>query len=133
MVGPLPTRARVFVTVICTAAVTAAVVVLWPGDDMREVGIIQAVARTETDLGLSIEACNAARKEADVVETAEEVVITVTSFDDSEGDDCADGVDVELGAPLGSRTLIDGSDGDRLVCAQGPEDRHRRCARASEL
>ncbi len=131
MVEPLPTWARVLLIVGVAAAVFVAAIVWWAGDGMREVGIIEAVARTETELGLSISACNAARNDVDVVETDEEVVITVTSSDAPGGDDCADGVEVELGAPLGSQTLIDGSNGDRLVCGHELEGRDRRCSRVN--
>lgn len=58
---------------------------------------------------MTVASCNASPA-AEVQGSAERVVITVTA--DRPGmnqDDCADGLSVELGDPLGSRSLFDGS------------------------
>ena len=72
---------------------------------------IYAAARS-TDgivIRLDVRTCNA-ELTATVDENAERVVVTVTAKGDYEAGDCSDILLIELAVPLGTRTLIDGSD-----------------------
>ena len=59
---------------------------------------------------LWVDTCNG-DPEVDVVESAEEVTVTVVSTRRNPGDACQDDVSVTLEAPLGDRELIDGATG----------------------
>jgi hypothetical protein len=69
-------------------------------------------------LHLWIDTCNG-EPETDVVETAEDVTITVVSTKRDPGNACQDPVTVTLAAPLGDRPLIDGSTGDEPEPMEG--------------
>ncbi len=61
-------------------------------------------------LHLWVDTCNG-DPEVDVVETAQEVTVTVVSTRQNPGDACLDDVSVRLEEPLGDRGLIDGATG----------------------
>jgi hypothetical protein len=61
-------------------------------------------------LHLWVDTCNG-DPETDVVETADDVTVTVVSTGGDPGDACQDPVTVTLTAPLGNRRLLDGSTG----------------------
>jgi hypothetical protein len=61
-------------------------------------------------LHLWVDTCNG-DPETDVVETADDVTVTVVSTGGNPGDACQDPVTVTLTAPLGNRRLLDGSTG----------------------
>jgi len=71
-----------------------------------------------TRLEVSVNTCNR-NPSVDAEETSEEVRLTVTA-DEPSGDgenDCADGDDVTLEAPLGDRIVIDDSTGEQVEVA----------------
>ena len=63
-------------------------------------------------LEISVASCNADHG-IEVQEDLQTVAVWVTAANDS-GDDCADGITIELEAPLGDRTFVDGHDLDTL-------------------
>lgn len=63
-----------------------------------------------TQLALGLDTCNADLS-AEVDETEHEIVISVTARNDSP-DDCADQLIVDLTEPLGTRSVVDASDGE---------------------
>jgi len=65
---------------------------------------------TDDVLRLRIDTCDGA-PEVGVVETDDDVTVTVVSTRRDPGDACQDAVTVTLAAPLGERTLIDGTTG----------------------
>lgn len=70
----------------------------------------------EKQIGLEVGACHADLS-ADVVETPDEVVVEVTARN-ADQNDCTGYILVELDAPLGSRSLIDGHN-DRELFVEG--------------
>ena len=85
--------------------------VLFSDDRRRAAQILDAHMAGPSTLVLGISACNAGNNEVDVVERADEVVLTATTDDPLGGDDCADGVTVDLGEALANRRIVDGSTG----------------------
>jgi len=69
-------------------------------------------------LHLWVDTCNGAPR-ADVVEADDDVTVTVVSTRRDPGDACLDAVTVTLTAPLGERTLIDGSTGQEPEPMEG--------------
>jgi hypothetical protein len=69
-------------------------------------------------LHLWIDTCDG-DPETDVVETADDVTVTVVSTRRDPGDACQDPVTVTLTAPLGDRSLIDGSTGQEPEPMEG--------------
>lgn len=104
-------RRRVALIAVGIAAVLVAVLLVQSlfSDDRREVEILDAQPTGSSTLVLTISACNADSNKVDVVERAEEVVLTVTTDDPVGGDDCADGVTVDLREPLADRRIVDGT------------------------
>jgi hypothetical protein len=92
-------------------AVTLAVVALACSDHERETSVFAAQLLGDRTLELSLGACNAEKNEATVTEDESSVTVRVVSTNPSEGEDCADGVTVELDEPLGDRELIDATTG----------------------
>jgi hypothetical protein len=83
-------------------------------EDSRTVSIFAADYREQTrDLGLSVSSCKA-DLEAEVVETAAEVEVTVTGTGGSSMLDCADGLEAQLDRPLDGRQVVDGSSGQAI-------------------
>jgi len=79
-------------------------------EDSRTVSIFATEYREQTrELGLSVNSCKA-HLEAEVVETAAEVRVTVTATGGSSMD-CADGLDVQLHRALDGRQVVDGATG----------------------
>jgi hypothetical protein len=71
----------------------------------------------EERIEISVDTCYADLT-ADVAETSQTVTITVTSRNTTTRA-CLDGMFVELGAPWGGRTVIDGSDGEEVSVLPG--------------
>ncbi|MGY1905029.1 MULTISPECIES: hypothetical protein [unclassified Modestobacter] len=69
-------------------------------------------------LHLWLETCNGDPK-TDVVQTDDDVTVTVVSTKHDPGDACQDAVTVTLDDPLGSRTVIDGSTGREASPMEG--------------
>lgn len=85
--------------------------------DHGDAEIRHASIVTETEVSLLVPTCNATLT-VDVEETESEVRVAVSYTDDSVGDDCADGVVVQLDRPLGDRRLYD-KVGERFVSVEG--------------
>jgi hypothetical protein len=81
-----------------------------PGN--RQAEIVLAELQGTRTLLISVDACDADHNQVSVDETAQAVTVTVVTDDPPGGTDCADGVRVELDAPLAARDLIDGSTGE---------------------
>ncbi len=68
-------------------------------------------------LVVEVDTCNEPSTEVDVVESADDVLITANS-DSSFGcggrDDCLDVIEVTLDEPLGDRTVTDGNSGEAV-------------------
>ena len=64
---------------------------------------------------LTIGACNAEDNRAEVAVNEDEVVITVSTHDPVGGDDCADGLTVDLPEPLDGRPIVDGSTSEQVT------------------
>ncbi len=84
----------------------------------NEADITSASIEGEARLALGVNTCNADLS-ADVDETEDKIVITVTARNDS-SDDCADQLIVDLAEPLGTRSVVDGSDGRELFVEGRP-------------
>lgn len=82
---------------------------------LREVEIYDALLRNDegTVIELSVGSCGA-RHRIEVEESETRVEVSVLAGKDSAGDDCSDGVEVMLDAPLGDRVLIDASTGEEV-------------------
>ena len=63
-------------------------------------------------LSLNLEACNATSNRAEVDERPGIVTMRVTTDGPPGGDDCSDGITVDLEGPLAGRRLRDGSTGE---------------------
>lgn len=87
------------------------------GDDVREVEILGAHGQADSrELVIAPDdACNLEPR-ADVVETADEVRVTVT-VRGTTNEDCGEGVRISLASTLGDRTIIDGSTGEPVGLA----------------
>lgn len=81
----------------------------------KDARILQAAVSADdpTRLELEVDSCNA-DVSTEVVESADEVVVTVTVRNDTRND-CADLVVVELDEPLADRALVDGARGEPVV------------------
>jgi hypothetical protein len=86
----------------------------------RDARIIDAVLQGDRTLVLTISACNANDNRTETAEERDTVTVAVTTDDPPGGDDCADGVVVELAGPLGDRALVDGSTGDQVKVRSAP-------------
>jgi hypothetical protein len=81
--------------------------------------IMRAELRSPTEVAVSVDTCNATHAyELQVTEDAVRVRVTYTH--DKVGDDCADGVILELPVELGDRKLIDMSDGNAIEVVPAP-------------
>ncbi len=69
-------------------------------------------------LQLVVDTCHGDPR-ATVEETDDEVTVTIVSTWQDPGDACQDSVEVTLDAPLGSRTLIDGTSGQEPELIEG--------------
>jgi hypothetical protein len=101
-------------------AVTLAVLTFACSDHERETGVFAAQLVDERTLELSLGACNAEKNEATVTEDESSVTVRVVSTNPSEGEDCADGMTVELDEPLGNRELIDATTGAHVEVMAEP-------------
>ena len=82
-------------------------------EDSRTVSIFDPVYREQTrELSMGVSSCRA-DVEAEVVETATEVRVTVTATGGL-AEDCADGLEVQLDQPLDGRQVVDGASGQAL-------------------
>jgi hypothetical protein len=102
------------------AVLLAASLVLLACGGRRDATIVDAVLEGERTLVLGIDACNADENRVSTIEDPETVRVSVTTDDAPGGDDCADGVRVELAAPLGGRELIDETTGEPVEVRQTP-------------
>jgi len=102
------------------AVLLAASTVLLGCGGRRDARIVDAVLEGERTLVLNIDACNADENRVATTEDWETVRVSVTTDDAPGGDDCADGVRVELAAPLGDRELIDETTGEPVEVRQTP-------------
>jgi hypothetical protein len=102
------------------AVLLAAILVLLACGGRRDAKIVDAVLEGERTLVLGIDACNADENRVSTTEDPETVRVSVTTDDAPGGDDCADGVTVELAAPLGDRELIDETTGEPVAVRQTP-------------
>lgn len=86
----------------------------------RDARIVDAVLEGDRTLVLSIDACNADDNRTETTEEDDAVTIAVNTDDPPGGDDCADGVTVELADPLGNRALIDESTSEPVEVRPAP-------------
>ena len=96
-------------------AVAAALLVAGcaPGtEDARIIGA--SLAADGVTLGLSVDVCARPILEVDVVESPDEVAISLTTTSDPDGDACASSQAVTLQEPLGDRAVVDISTGDEV-------------------
>lgn len=93
-------------------ALAVAVLAVGCGLVPQDARILQAAIAADdpTRLELMVDSCNA-DVSTDVVESADEVVVTVTVRNDTQ-DDCADLAVVELDEPLADRAVVDGARGE---------------------
>ncbi len=78
--------------------------------------IVNYMVGDDGSLSVIVNTCHGDPVVSGLVETADEVNIEVTSTTTKgAGDACLDSVSVDLSAPLGGRTVIDASDGHRVV------------------
>ena len=91
-------------------AVTVAVLVGCSTQERLELAELTPDGRS---LSFSLSVCNA-DQDVDVREDEDVVAVSIRSSR-GDGNDCADGVVVELDAPLGDRTVIDASTGDEVT------------------
>ena len=85
------------------------------GDDRREAEILDAELRGES-VTLTIGTCDAEDNRAEVAVNEDEVVITVSTHDPVGGDDCADGLTVDLPEPLDGRLIMrNGSTSEQVM------------------
>lgn len=83
-------------------------------EDSRTVSIYEPEYREQTrTLGVGVNSCHA-DLEAEVVETATEVRVTVTATGGSADLDCSDTLDVQLDRPLDGRQVVDGASGQAV-------------------
>jgi uncharacterized lipoprotein NlpE involved in copper resistance len=102
------------------AAGLAVSLVLLGCSTRRDARIVDAVLEGDRTLVLNIDACNADDNRTETTENGDTVTIAVTTDDPPGGDDCADGVTVELADPLGDRALIDASTGEQVEVRTEP-------------
>lgn len=72
----------------------------------------------DDELRLWVDTCNG-DPEVDIVETDEDVTVTIVSTRQNPGDGCQDNVVATLAAPLGDRALIDGATGEEPEPMEG--------------
>lgn len=85
----------------------------------RDAEIIDAtLSADELTLGLTVAACNGDNR-ATVIEESDVVRVRVETSDPG-GDDCADGLMVELASPMGDRFLIDDTSGHKVYFSRVP-------------
>src|SRR4051812_918435 len=101
-----------------TAVAAAVVLVACSSGGRRGPQAIVGGSVDDAVLHLWIDTCNG-DPETEVVETADNVTVTVVSTGRNPGDACQDPVTVTLAAPLGERPLIDGSTGDEPEPMEG--------------
>lgn len=104
-------------TMIALAALGAAC-----GDGRRPAEINGGTLEGDRTVMLGIAACHGKDNSATVRETDREVTIKVTTDAPRSGDACADGVRVELEAPLGDRAVVDGITGARVAIPPMPRN-----------
>lgn len=109
---------------IALALVAGAVLAYVQFSGFDEITIFSASAVEDGRvLVLGLESCNADHRWT-IEETPERVTVTVWDDDAplvrTSGDDCLDALDVELAAPIGERTLVDGSSGE-VVSVEPPD------------
>lgn len=80
-------------------------------DGDRDAQIMSARLTDGRTLSLNLDACNATSNRAEVDERPGIVTVSVTTDDPPGGDDCSDGITVDLEGPLAGRRLRDGSTG----------------------
>ena len=82
--------------------------------DSRTVSIYEPRYREPTrTLSVGVNSCHA-DLEADVVETASRVTVTVTATGGAGDLDCSDVLEVQLDQPLDGRQVVDGASGQAL-------------------
>lgn len=112
------TRGRVVAVIIAAALLVAlAVWLLLPNVTVRgEVRIVEAELRPPETLALVVESCNGDPEVTTLRLTDDDVQVAVkaSSTPFSGGEDCLDVVEVDLGAPLGQRTVVDMHSGQRV-------------------
>jgi len=101
-----------------TAVAAAVVLVACSSGERRGPQAIVGWSVDDAVLHLWIDTCNG-DPETEVIETVEDVTITVVSTKRDPGNACQDPVAVTLAAPLGERPLIDGSTGDEPEPMEG--------------
>lgn len=95
------------VVVACALGVTGC-----SGPDAEAVEILSADLLDQgRTLLLNVASCHAETVTPQVEERGSRVTVTVVVEDAAEGPDCADGLEVRLDSPLGSRPLVDGTTG----------------------
>ena len=74
-----------------------------------EVSVYEATFRSPDKLGLTVNSCNESPRVALFEETDDAVHVKVVAFSTPfhGGMDCLDGIEVQLGKPLGDRVVID--------------------------
>ena len=107
-----PKRRRAGVGVIAALGMLAFVAAAC-AEDSRTVPIFDPSYREQTrELSVGVGSCRA-DLEAEVVETAAEVRVTVTATGGL-AEDCADGLTLQLDEPLDGRQVVDGASGQAL-------------------
>lgn len=81
--------------------------------------ILSAHLVSPTQIAVSVDTCNATLS-YDVEVQADAMEVRVSYSDWREGDDCADGIVVELPIELGERSLVDANGNDRITLVPGP-------------
>ncbi len=109
--------ARGVIGAVALALTTAPMVVGCSAGQTRGTAtIMNYIASDDGALSVIVNTCHGDPVVSGLVETTDEVNITVTSTKThGAGDACLDSVDVDLSAPLGDRTVIDASDGHRVM------------------
>jgi len=108
------------VVVVVVAAVIVASLSYATAERRRSVEIVNAEELDDVVLLLAVDSCGGEPTVTELDQAEAEVRIAVESTTRllaSETNDCQDGVEVQLDAPLGDRVLIDGSNG-RAVAVQ---------------
>lgn len=117
-------RTRWVVAALLLAVVVVAVAVtLTRGVSWRDqVPVTRAILSAEDSLTLVVNTCGG-EPAIDLLreqnETVEVAVVSTRTFGVPGGEDCLDGVEVQLRAPLGDRNLVDATTGDDLAVDAG--------------
>ena len=93
--------------VVRLLAVAALVTACSAGPSRGPVALFDATLVGLTTIAFGVPSCNGEPEVARLEKTSTEVRIEVVSTVHPDGDSCADGIQVDLGSPLGDRDVID--------------------------